>query len=157
MNLLKYIMKKIKLQRIRDLNGKSGIGDVWEGVEFDNKMVAGRWNCNISSHGTYSNIEALREIHGHNGNTEILDSSLGKLFNLIAKDPNKIIDKNPLVAQGYECTNGLIILMFLANINSIYFYENIEDLKMIYGDKIYVREYIEKNTEELFKRKSIFI
>lgn len=60
------------LARMEDETGTSGTGLVAEGVEFSDGTVALRWRTRTSSTAVYDSLAAVREIHGHNGKTQIL-------------------------------------------------------------------------------------
>ncbi len=65
--------KQFVLYRKVDVTGVSGPGVVAEGIEFSDGRVALRW-C-VGGHRstvTWDSIDAVREIHGHDGNTEIV-------------------------------------------------------------------------------------
>lgn len=65
-------MRRFILKRIEDVHGKSGVGVVAEGCEFENGSVALTW---MSSHwsGTWFNsVHELKRIHSHGGKTKIV-------------------------------------------------------------------------------------
>ena len=62
-------MRQFYLERLVDGSGVSGTGIVADGV--DGKCVL-CWRNKISSIVIYDNIEDVRSIHGHNGDTKIV-------------------------------------------------------------------------------------
>jgi hypothetical protein len=65
-------MRRFHLQRDVDLTGISGTGKVAEGVVFSNGWVALTWLTRYTSVVFYPLIDAVREIHGHDGKTRII-------------------------------------------------------------------------------------
>ncbi len=122
-------MDKIKLHRYLDVNNNSGEGDVWAGVRFDNGYCVGGWRHRISSHGIYTSVESLLEIHGHEGNTVIKPSDYGSLFMLL---PKRV--ELPVV-QGYVFEKEMCAICFMNQHNNIMFYSNLEELVYIYRNK----------------------
>lgn len=64
-------MKLFQLHRKEDKSGISGIGIIADGVIYPNGKVSMCWRGIISSIVIYDDIEMVKEIHGHNGCTEI--------------------------------------------------------------------------------------
>jgi len=64
-------MRRFKLVRAEDMSGISGIGEVAEGVEFENGQVALHWLTQYDSVGIYSNIHNVEKVHGHEGRTVV--------------------------------------------------------------------------------------
>ena len=62
-------MKLFRLVRDTDVSGTSGVGEVAQGVQFDDGTCAMRWLTETASTGVYDSIEDLIFIHGHNGAT----------------------------------------------------------------------------------------
>lgn len=65
-------MRMFTLQRMEDVSGVSGTGVVAEGIEFADGRVALRW-C-VGEHRstvTWDNIDAVQQIHGHDGRTVV--------------------------------------------------------------------------------------
>ena len=122
------------MRRIFDVNGKSGIGDVWEGVEFDNKSVAGIWMHEISSKVYYPNVDELIRIHGHEGNTIVENSNYGELFQLVNRENN-----NDIFAQGFVSSNGIVVLLFISS-SSICFLDSINHMNYVYGTKYIINK-----------------
>lgn len=65
-------MRTFTLVRNVDVTGVSGTGLVAEGVQFTDGTVVMRWLTTKASTVVWSNIEDAMEIHGHNGQTELL-------------------------------------------------------------------------------------
>lgn len=66
-------MRQFQLHRDIDETGVSGTGIVAEGVEFSDGPVAVRWIVGTHrSVSVWENIEAVRDVHGHNGCTRIV-------------------------------------------------------------------------------------
>lgn len=67
-------MRRFTLLRHEDATGISGTGVVAEGVEFTDGIVVMKWIVGDFRSMTIWNqgIEAVREIHGHDGRTEVL-------------------------------------------------------------------------------------
>jgi hypothetical protein len=57
--------------RSEDVSGISGVGDVAEGVEFEDGQVVICWLSKYHSIGVFDNLHCLEKIHGHEGKTEI--------------------------------------------------------------------------------------
>ncbi len=61
-----YINRKV------DTTGVSGTGRVAEFIEYDNRVIV-QWICNgVKSMVIYNNIDELKQINGHGGNSEII-------------------------------------------------------------------------------------
>lgn len=123
-------MRKIKLLRTEDVSGKSGVGEVWEGVNFSNELVAGKWRHEISSFCIYPNIDSLEKIHSHEGKTTIENSDLGEIFYLLFKKK----ENNNLAGEGYIFSDKSVVITFLGNYFGVYYFKNIEEMIKIYGD-----------------------
>ena len=67
-------MRRFVLQRHEDATGISGVGVVAEGIEFTDGIVVMKWVVGDFRSITIWNqgIEAVKEIHGHNGLTEVV-------------------------------------------------------------------------------------
>ena len=68
------MMRRFVLERHEDVTGVSGTGGVAEGIEFTDGIVVMKWIVGDMRSMTIWNqgIEAVREIHGHDGKTEVL-------------------------------------------------------------------------------------
>lgn len=68
------MMRRFILERHEDETGISGTGVVAEGIEFTDGIVVMKWTVGDFRSMTIWNqgIEAVREIHGHNGKTEVV-------------------------------------------------------------------------------------
>lgn len=79
-------MKRFYLQRKADVSGVSGTGNVAEGVQFDNGKATMCWLSKRLTISVFDSVEELVELHGHEGNTELVwidDAS-----------SNMVVDKN---------------------------------------------------------------
>jgi hypothetical protein len=65
-------MKRFLLLRHKDMSGISGTGPVAEGVQFSDGACYISWLTAHNSEGRYSSIQVLLDIHGHDGNTEVI-------------------------------------------------------------------------------------
>ena len=65
-------MKRFFLQRKHDVSGVSGVGNIAEGVLFDDGQIALLWLSDRASVGIYKTLEDVVHIHGHEGNTEVV-------------------------------------------------------------------------------------
>lgn len=65
-------MKNFYLLRHEDVHARSGVGIVAEGTIFDNGMVAMTWLSKWDTVTMFKNIRAVRDLHGHDGRTEIV-------------------------------------------------------------------------------------
>ena len=67
-------MRRFVLDRRYDVTGVSGTGTVAEGIEFTDGIVVMKWIVGDFRSMTVWNqgIEAVRQIHGHDGNTEVV-------------------------------------------------------------------------------------
>lgn len=63
--------RRFYLYRMTDLSGMSGVGVVAEGVAFAGGQVVLSWLKAPYSLGVYASVEAMREVHGHEGRTTI--------------------------------------------------------------------------------------
>lgn len=64
-------MQMFRLNRIADATGVSGTGIVAEGVEFTNGKCAVSWLTDVTSVAVYDDIDDVKRIHGHDGQTLI--------------------------------------------------------------------------------------
>lgn len=71
MNLARNMRRSI-LQRHHDQSGVSGLGAVAEGCMFSDGRCAVRFISPTGSTNNYDSIEAVKAVHGHGGNTEIV-------------------------------------------------------------------------------------
>ena len=65
-------MKTFYLLRHEDVHNNSGTGVVAEGIIFDNQMVAMTWLSKYKTVTTFPNIQAVKDLHGHEGRTEVI-------------------------------------------------------------------------------------
>ena len=67
-------MRRFKLRRIEDVTGISGTGDVAEGVEFTDGVVALRWTTEWPTSSVLHDrgIASVEALHCHGGKTEIV-------------------------------------------------------------------------------------
>lgn len=66
--------ERFKLVRHEDESGVSGTGTVAYGVVFpepNGRAVLG-WTTDVNSVAVYSSLDEVREIHGHEGRTEVV-------------------------------------------------------------------------------------
>lgn len=63
--------RRFVLNRIEDETGTSGTGYVADGIQFYNGKCVLCWRAADSSIAVYDDIETLKNIHGHNGKTEV--------------------------------------------------------------------------------------
>ena len=70
--LAETLPKRFLLVRTEDISGSSGVGRVADGIQFTDGAAVIRWNTATSSTAVYESVEAIIEIHGHNGATKIL-------------------------------------------------------------------------------------
>jgi hypothetical protein len=71
-NDLPVNMRGFIFWREKDVSGTSGEGVVAEGIQFSDGKVALRWRTSVASTAFYDSLEDVEEIHGHQGNTQIL-------------------------------------------------------------------------------------
>lgn len=64
--------RRFFLERVVDHGGVSGTGLVAAGVEFDDGSVALRWLTNTPATTVFSNIDDVRTVHGHGGDTQVV-------------------------------------------------------------------------------------
>lgn len=64
-------MRRFVMAREKDHSGVSGVGNVAEGVEFDDGQVVICWLSKYHSIGVFDNILCLEKIHGHEGSTKV--------------------------------------------------------------------------------------
>lgn len=65
-------MRRFVMHRDKDHSGVSGVGNVAEGVEFDDGQVVICWLSKYHSIGVFDNILCLTKIHGHEGSTKVV-------------------------------------------------------------------------------------
>ncbi len=70
--MLSFKIKTFYLQRHQDINGLSGTGIVAVGVVWPNGRAHMQWISFKSSFEQHDSIEALMDIHGHHGATELI-------------------------------------------------------------------------------------
>lgn len=66
-------MRHFVLYRREDETGVSGTGVVAEGVMFDSGLIAVSWLTERTSIAVYRSMDDVRAIHGHGGNTEVVE------------------------------------------------------------------------------------
>lgn len=64
-------MRRFHLKRLEDETGISGLGQVTDGIQFDDGTVIMKWNTATTSVGIYESIADVIFIHGHNGKTVV--------------------------------------------------------------------------------------
>lgn len=64
--------RRFKLVRTEDVNGNSGTGDVAEGVEFSNGMVAITFLSEHRGATIWDCIRSPKHLHGHEGKTKLV-------------------------------------------------------------------------------------
>lgn len=64
-------MRRFNLVRHEDESGVSGVGNVAQGIQFDDATCAMRWLTETPSTAFYASIVDLEEIHGHGGKTVV--------------------------------------------------------------------------------------
>jgi hypothetical protein len=60
-------MKRFQFVRNEDVSGVSGVGVVFEGIQFTDGTVVIRWLSKLRTTAVYASIEELEAIHGHEG------------------------------------------------------------------------------------------
>lgn len=65
-------LKEFYLQRKKDASGISGTGVVARGIVLPSGKCVLEWVSFYSSVNIYKNIEDVRHIHGHEGDTEVV-------------------------------------------------------------------------------------
>lgn len=65
-------IQPLYLLRKQDINGVSGTGIVAIGSIFPDGTVILQWMTFTSSIAIFKSVECLREVHGHNGATEVV-------------------------------------------------------------------------------------
>ena len=65
-------MRTFYLNRKEDISGVSGCGRIAEGIEFHDKQCVLSWFGRLHTIEVAPNIEAIIEIHGHHGSTEVV-------------------------------------------------------------------------------------
>lgn len=65
-------MRNFNLVRHEDESGVSGVGNVAQGVEFNDGTCAMRWLTETPSTAVYASITDLEAIHGHGGKTVVV-------------------------------------------------------------------------------------
>lgn len=65
-------IEKFYIFRKKDISGISGTGIVAVGVEFPSGKIVIEWTSYQTSIGLYDNMTKFLEVHGHEGNTEII-------------------------------------------------------------------------------------
>jgi hypothetical protein len=65
-------VKLFHLDRKVDVSGISGAGIVADGVEFDDGQCVLSWRGRYHTVEILPNLKAVRDIHGHNGDTQIV-------------------------------------------------------------------------------------
>lgn len=65
-------MRRFHFERIKDVSGTSGCGNVADGVVFDDGQVVVHWLGEHSSVNVYHSLCDVEWIHGHQGSTKIV-------------------------------------------------------------------------------------
>lgn len=65
-------MKTFYLLRHEDVHGHAGLGVVAEGVIFDDGSAVMTWLSKWKTVTTFENVQAVHELHSHNGRTEVV-------------------------------------------------------------------------------------
>ena len=78
-------MKNFYLLRHEDVHGHSGLGVVAEGTIFDNGMVAMTWLSKWDTVTMFKSIQAVNDLHSHEGRTEIIVEGRRGHINKFAK------------------------------------------------------------------------
>lgn len=94
-------MKRFFLQRKSDVSGVSGVGNIAEGVLFDDGQVALLWLTDRASVGIYKSLEDVVHIHGHEGKTEVvmIDNASS---NIVVKNDGCQCEMDGAFAQTFE-------------------------------------------------------
>jgi len=88
-------MKLFYLRREEDETGKSGIGRVAQGVQFDDSTVAIRWLSETASTILYANIAEAKQVHGHDGKTVVeFDTDWRSKYQDIRKKLAELAEEN---------------------------------------------------------------
>lgn len=64
--------RRFYLQRDEDVSGYSGTGRVADGVQYNDGVIALRWNGNTPTTTIYNNIKEMDYLHSHDGRTKIV-------------------------------------------------------------------------------------
>lgn len=64
--------RRFKLVRYEDVHGKSGVGDVAQGTEYDNGYVSLTFLSEKVSLYWYNSIHNVKHLHGHEGKTKVV-------------------------------------------------------------------------------------
>lgn len=62
-------MKLFYLERLEDISGVSGVGEVAEGVQFHDGQVVVSWFGQHHSVEVWPSVEDMIAVHGHSGKT----------------------------------------------------------------------------------------
>lgn len=73
-------MRRFYLLRHEDLHNNSGTGVVAEGIVFDDGTGSFTWLTPIKTITNFWRIKEIRDLHGHNGKTEIIIEGKNKKF-----------------------------------------------------------------------------
>lgn len=65
-------MRRFNLIRKEDASGVSGVGNVAQGIQFDDGTCAMRWLTATASTAFYDSVNDVVVIHGHEGRTQVL-------------------------------------------------------------------------------------
>lgn len=65
-------MRRFNLIRKEDASGVSGVGNVAQGIQFDDGTCAMRWLTSTASTAFYDSVNDVVSIHGHEGRTQVL-------------------------------------------------------------------------------------
>lgn len=101
-------MKLFELVRDVDSTGVSGTGVVAQGVIYDNGKVALSWLTSTTSVAVYDSIEDVRRIHGHGGDTRIVQvadydhDEVREKYTNFQQDDIEGVDASMLAAGGNQ-------------------------------------------------------
>jgi len=77
-------LQEFYLLRKKDLSGVSGTGVVARGIILESHRAILEWrSIGFETMSIFDNLEQIRTIHGHDGNTEII----------LGSPPKKLLDK----------------------------------------------------------------
>jgi hypothetical protein len=82
-------MNYFVLERKKDVSGISGTGIVAEGIIFSDGSVAYRWFSDTPTTTLAANIDIVRKLHGHDGNTKVKYMSFYPDYFTLERDKKK--------------------------------------------------------------------
>lgn len=132
---------KFCLHRNVDITGISGEGKVVEGVVLKDGSIQMTWLTDTPSFCRHNDMEAVKYIHGHNGNTEIVfiteNADFPIIYNLRHRKNPHGLSRVGVVASIAQFSNGACVLHWDVIPFGVEWYLSIENLYKVHCSNDY--------------------